>query len=133
MNKSKRAKQWPSIYTQTNRSGQPTYYVDLRRLAQCRLVPVLRIWQKQRQEPSKPERSWPTKGRLRLPCQCTFALTLPKLTRYLLRTVSASLKWPSIRNGTLWPTSPRHQSKSSLRSILLTGLLTTNNPAQSEI
>jgi integrase len=28
--KAKRVKQWPRIYTQPNRNGQPTYYVDLR-------------------------------------------------------------------------------------------------------
>ncbi len=33
MSKPKRAKQWPPIYTQTNRSGQLTYYVDLRAVA----------------------------------------------------------------------------------------------------
>jgi integrase len=30
MSKSTRTKQWPRIYKQFNRSGQPTYYVDLR-------------------------------------------------------------------------------------------------------
>jgi integrase len=30
MSKTKPVKQWPPIYTQTNRSGQPSYYVDLR-------------------------------------------------------------------------------------------------------
>lgn len=30
--KSPKAKQWPRIYPQTNRSGQPTYYVDLRKV-----------------------------------------------------------------------------------------------------
>jgi len=30
--KSNRVKQWPPIYTQTNRSGQLTYYVDLRKV-----------------------------------------------------------------------------------------------------
>ena len=29
MSKTKRVKQWPPIYTQTNRSGQPSYIVDL--------------------------------------------------------------------------------------------------------
>ena len=30
MSKTKRANKWPPIYKQTNRSGQPTFYVDLR-------------------------------------------------------------------------------------------------------
>jgi integrase len=33
MSKPKRAKQWPPIYSQPNRSGQLTYYVDLRSVA----------------------------------------------------------------------------------------------------
>lgn len=33
MSKQKRTKLWPPIYTQTNRSGQLTYYVDLRAVA----------------------------------------------------------------------------------------------------
>jgi len=37
MNKPKRARQWPAIYTQKNRSGQPTYYVDLRAVGRGRV------------------------------------------------------------------------------------------------